>query len=220
LLDLAGGGSVEGEAWRSAPIGSGGTNASASACVIGHLVLSLARYAPIARAARRPAPIARITVAPPVTMSRRQTRPAARGLRVVVGDDVAPLVEREARCGLGDDRVGLRAERVDHRVALEFDELAERHRLAAPFSSGSRASSSRPSSRHRAVAVDQDLDRRMQEEELDAFSFACRSPRWRAGASASERGIRSARRRAEPLATRRQSSRCCRHRSRRRSCRS
>ena len=53
----------------AAPIAVGGTNASASAWVIGQVRLPPASQAPIARAARRPAPIARITVAPPVTMS-------------------------------------------------------------------------------------------------------------------------------------------------------
>ncbi len=47
----------------------GGTNASASACVIGQTALPPASQAPIARAARRPAPMARMTVAAPVTMS-------------------------------------------------------------------------------------------------------------------------------------------------------
>jgi hypothetical protein len=47
----------------------GGTKASMSACVIGQACLPPCSHAPIAFAARRPAPIARITVAPPVTMS-------------------------------------------------------------------------------------------------------------------------------------------------------
>ena len=100
---------------------------------------------------RRPAPMARITVAPPVTMSPPAKTPGRLVAWVgVVGHDVAPLVEAEAGRGLGDDRVGLGAERVDDRVALELLELAGRRRACgAPSRRARRAPSPRPSCRAR-----------------------------------------------------------------------
>ena len=49
--------------------GTGGTKAAASSGVMGHLALPPCSQVAMPRAARRPAPMARITVAPPVTMS-------------------------------------------------------------------------------------------------------------------------------------------------------
>ena len=61
----------------------------------------------MAAAARRPAPMARITVAPPVTMSPPANTPGhAGGLGDRVGGHVAPLVELEPGRVAGDDGVG------------------------------------------------------------------------------------------------------------------
>ena len=65
--------------------------------VIGQVRLPPASQAPIARAARRPAPMARITVAPPVTMSPPANTPGTLVACVCrVGHDVAPLVQARA----------------------------------------------------------------------------------------------------------------------------
>src|SRR6516164_4170020 len=51
------------------PTGAPGTKASRSSFATGHFALPICNQAPMALAARRPAPMARMTVAPPVTMS-------------------------------------------------------------------------------------------------------------------------------------------------------
>ena len=94
----------------------------------------------------------------------------AGGLGGRVGDDVAPLVELQPRRRLGDDRVGLGAQRVDHGVALELEELVLRDRLAAALLVGlAEHHLLHLHAAHVAVGVGQDLDRPVQEEELDAF---------------------------------------------------
>ena len=102
-------------------------------------------------AARRPAPMARITVAPPVTMSPPAKTP---GRFVACVDSGLPssaamlphLLRPRPGRGLRDDRVRLGAERVDDRVALEVLELARRARACgAPSRRARRAPSPRPS---------------------------------------------------------------------------
>ena len=87
----------------------------------------------------RPAAMARITVAPPVTMSPPAKTPAGWWPgSALVGGDEAHAHPASARRGAADDRVGLRAQRIDHRVvAGPLDELVERQRLAAARASGS-----------------------------------------------------------------------------------
>ena len=77
-------------------------------------------YSSIPCAARRPAPIARITVAAPVTISPPANTPGNRGhAGALVHLDVSPLIGLQARRGLGDDRVGGGAQRVDHGVHIQ-----------------------------------------------------------------------------------------------------
>src|SRR6266511_807910 len=86
----------------------------------------------------------------------------------VVRRDVAPLGEADARRGLGDDRVRLGAERDDDGVAVERLELARRHRLAAPLLvrlAEDHLLDLHPL--HIALGIREDLDRRVEEEELD-----------------------------------------------------
>ena len=59
--------------------------------------------------------------------------------RLVVRDDVAPAVQRKVRRRLADDRIGLGAERVDHGVAVQLDELVE-----GAQAGGARARRARP----------------------------------------------------------------------------
>ena len=93
----------------------------------------LRRYVSIARAARRPAPIAEMTVAPPVTMSPPAKTPAFCVAPVaVVREDVAPLVDRQVRRRVADERVGALADGEHHRVDLDVELGAlDRHRAAA-----------------------------------------------------------------------------------------
>ena len=89
------------------------------------------RYAFMPRAALRPAPIASMTVAAPVTMSPPAKTPGQRGGQGVVDRDVAALVERERR-GLADDRVGVGADGEHHLVAFDLVLAAgDRHRPGA-----------------------------------------------------------------------------------------
>ncbi len=71
----------------------------------------------IAAAARLPSPIARMTVAAPRTMSPPAKTPGHAGHAVLVGRDVAPLVDREVGCRRGQERVRARPDRHDDHVA-------------------------------------------------------------------------------------------------------
>ena len=89
-----------------APTGAPGTNASASSFVIGHLLLPICSQVAIDRAARRPAPMARITVAPPVTMSPPANTPGRLVPCVSPSAAILPHLLRE-RSGVAWPMMGL-----------------------------------------------------------------------------------------------------------------
>ena len=123
-------------------------------------------------AALRPAPMARMTVAAPVTMSPPAKTPGNRRRHgLLVDDDVAPLVDAQPRRGLGDDRVRRGAERVDHGVHVEDFSVpglgTGRRRPEASGSPSSIFTHSMPGDPARVVA--EDLDRVGQPVELHAL---------------------------------------------------
>ena len=70
----------------------------------------------------RPAPMARMTVAEPVTMSPPAQTPRFHGLAGLgVGHDVAPVVQVQARGALGEERVGAGADGDDHGVDVQHE---------------------------------------------------------------------------------------------------
>lgn len=74
----------------------------------------------MAFAACLPAPMARMTVAAPVTASPPAYTPFAAGQTVIaVGDDAAVLVRLKARRGMADERVRAGADGHDHRVHIQ-----------------------------------------------------------------------------------------------------
>ena len=82
-------------------------------------------YSSIAAAARLPAPMARITVAAPVTASPPANTPSLEVMpSLVVSHDAALAVGLQARGGVADQRVRAGADRRDNAVQIE-------HKLAA-----------------------------------------------------------------------------------------
>jgi hypothetical protein len=120
-------------------------------------------------AALRPAPIASMTVAAPVTMSPPANTPDGGG-EVFVSRDVTPLVELELR-GLAHDRIRVRADSEDHHVGLEFMFAARDGDGPAP-ARVVRLAEFHADAAHAAdpaLAVVEDLDRVGQPVEFHAF---------------------------------------------------
>ena len=124
------------------------------------------------RAARRPAPMARMTVAAPVEMSPPAKTPGnGRHAGLLIHLDVAPLVDLQPRRGLGDDRVGAGAQRVDHGIHVD-SEIRARQRHGAPAPGGVRLAQLHLLAAHPgdpAGGVAEDLHRGGQPLELHAL---------------------------------------------------